>query len=82
MEVTFLGLQASTPLELYFETSIKDCTEHFLDAFVTAGYTAQQLSKLNTSIARLHRNPIRTLQVVRAVTIRCNCLKLYTAKLH
>lgn len=72
MQVVNLDLKATTPLELYFETSLKNCNEHFMMAFVIAGYTEAQLVNMNKSIERLIANKPRMLKVIRAVRRRCS----------
>lgn len=73
MEVIYLDLKAKTPLELYFETSLKKCDDDFMEAFVLAGYTEKQLIKMNKSVERLRKNPRRALKVIAEIAKRCNC---------
>ena len=53
MNLISLNLKAVTPLELYFESNLKQYEEHFMMAFAIKGYTEQQLIDLNTELARM-----------------------------
>ena len=81
MNLINLNLKAITPLELYFESNLKQCEEHFIMAFVIKGYTKQQLLDLNTELDRMKKLPDGGLSVIKTIAIKLDLLKEFNMKL-
>ena len=81
MNLISLNLKAVTPLELYFESNLKQCEEHFMMAFVIKGYTEQQLIDLNTELARMKKLPDGGLSIIKTIAVKLDLLKEFNMKL-
>jgi len=82
VEILYLNIKAKTPLDLYFETSIRNIEEHFMEAFVYAGYTEIDLENMNKEIEDIKTwEPLERINFIADIALRCECLEEFKKKM-